>query len=86
MWTVDVTRTPGGLWVPVPHPPRRPVDRSTPALLTHRQVKRTVTLPDGRRALVTIDDSGTVEHTEHGDTLDVVLRPRTIKVRMRVSE
>lgn len=53
------------------------------ALLRHHAVKRTVTLPDGRRALVTVDDSGTVQHTESGDRLDVIVRPATVRVQIR---
>jgi hypothetical protein len=53
-------------------------------LLRHRPRKRTVTLADGRRALITVDDSGTVQHTEYGDRLDVVVRPQTIRVQVRI--
>jgi hypothetical protein len=61
-----------GLWVPHAVP-----------LLTHRATKRTVTLPNGERALVTVDDSRTVKHIEHGDQLDAVVRPRTVTIRIR---
>ena len=53
------------------------------ALLRHVAKKRTVTLPDGRRALVTVDDSGTVTQIESADRLDAIVRPRTVTVRMR---
>lgn len=53
------------------------------ALLRHHSVCRTVTLPDGRRAKVTVDDSGTVEHTESADRLDVIVRPKTVRIQIR---
>jgi hypothetical protein len=46
-----------------------------------RATARTVTLRDGRRALVTVDDSGTVTQVESSDRLDAVVRPRTVRVR-----
>lgn len=58
------------LWTPTP-------------LLRFRARKRTVTLPNGERALVTVDDSGTVQHIEHGDHLDAVVRPKTVTVKVR---
>lgn len=54
-----------------------------PALLTHRATVRTVTLPDGRRAKVTVDDSGTVTHVECGDRVDAIVRPRTVTLQIR---
>ncbi len=66
-------RTPSGLWIA----------RTAPALLRFRARKRTVTLPTGERALVTIDESGTVRHVEHGDHLDATVRPNTIRLVMR---
>jgi len=42
-------RTPSGLWLP-----------SSFNVLRMRATERTVTLRDGRRAKVTVDDSGTV--------------------------
>lgn len=62
-----------GLWTP----PARV------AQLRHRATKRTVTLPSGERALVTVDDSGTVTHIEHGEVLDALVRPQTIRVKIR---
>lgn len=53
------------------------------SLLKHRATKKTVTLPDGRRALITVDDSGTVQHTETTDQLDVVVRPKTVTIQIR---
>ncbi len=63
----------GGLWTP-PH---------GVALLRHHSIKRTVDLPDGRRALVTTDDSGTVTQVESGDRLDAIVRPRTVRIQIR---
>lgn len=56
-----------GLWAPVP-------------LLTHRATTRTITMPSGERAKVTIDDSRTVKHIEHGDVLDCVVRPAVVRL------
>lgn len=52
-------------------------------LLRHHAVKKTVTLPDGARALVTIDDSRTVTQVESGDRLDAIVRPRTVRIQIR---
>ena len=62
-----------GLWVPP----------SGVGLLRMRATKRTVTLRDGRRALVTVDDSGTVTQIESSERLDAVVRPRTVRLRLR---
>jgi hypothetical protein len=62
----------GGLWVP----PRVTLAR-------HRPTRRTVTLPSGERALVTVDDSGTVTHVEHGEVLDAIVRPDVIRIKVR---
>lgn len=67
-----MARAESGLWVP----------SSGVALLRHRARGRTVTLPDGRRAKVTVDDSGTVTQVETDDALDAVVRPRTVTVRV----
>lgn len=68
------------------HTERRPSGLLVPtgvALLRHRPTKRTVTLPDGRCALVTVDDSGTVKHIETADRLDAVVRPKTVRIQIR---
>lgn len=52
-------------------------------ILRYRPSVRTITLPNGERAKVTIDDSGTVKHIEHGDVLDAVVRPKTIRYKLR---
>jgi hypothetical protein len=49
-----------------------------------RARSRTVTLPNGERAKVTVDDSGTVRHTEHGDHLDALVRPAPVRVKFEV--
>lgn len=67
-------RTASGLWVPPSF-----------ALLRHRARERTVTLPDGRRAKITVDDSGTVRHTETDEQLDALVRPKTITLKVRGS-
>jgi len=51
--------------------------------LKYRAKKKTVTLPDGRRALVTVDDSGTVTHIETDNQLDAVVRPKTVRIQIR---
>lgn len=51
--------------------------------LRHRATKRTVTLRDGRRALVTVDDSGTVMQVETAERLDAIVRPKTVTVKIK---
>ena len=53
------------------------------SLLRMRPKRRTVTLPNGERALVTVDDSGTVTQIEHGEHLDAVVRPKSITIKIR---
>lgn len=53
------------------------------SFLRHRATKRTVTLKDGRRALVTVDDSGTVTQIETADALDAIVRPKTVRIQIR---
>lgn len=55
----------------------------TPSLLTHRATKKTVTLPNGMRALISTDDSGTVTQVETAERLDAIVRPQTVKIRLR---
>jgi hypothetical protein len=52
--------------------------------LRFRATNRTVTLPNGERAKVTVDDSGTVQQTEHGDVLDALVRPAPIHLKFAV--
>ena len=68
-----MNRTASGLWIA----------RTAPAFLRFRAKTSTVTLPNGERAKVTIDDSGTVRHVEHGDHLDATVRPGTIRLVVR---
>lgn len=51
--------------------------------LRFRARHKTITLPNGERAKVTIDDSGTVRHVEHGDHLDATVRPAAIRLKVR---
>lgn len=53
------------------------------AHLRMRPRKKTITLPDGTRALVTIDDSETVKQIETTERLDAVVRPRSVKIQIR---
>ena len=53
------------------------------ALLRWHSTAKTVTLPTGERALVTIDDSRTTMHTETAERLDVVVRPRSVRIQVR---
>lgn len=52
------------------------------SFLRHRATKRTVTLKSGERALVTVDDSGTVTQIETAERLDAIVRPKAIRVRL----
>lgn len=65
-------RTDSGLWVASP----------SFNVLRYRATERTVMLADGRRAKVTVDDSGTVKQIETDDQLDAVVRPRTVRLRI----
>jgi len=71
-------RTQSGLWVPAAY-----------SFQENRKTKRTTTLPSGERALVTVDDSGTVmqilrsRRMEADEKLDAVVRPKTIRYRIR---
>jgi hypothetical protein len=67
-----IKRTDAGLWV-----------APNFSFLRFRARHKTITLPNGERAKVTYDDSGTVRHTEHGDHLDALVRPAPIRVDMR---
>lgn len=67
-------KTQSGLWVPHGF-----------NFLKYRAKKKTVTLPSGVRALVTVDDSGTVTQVETAERLDAIVRPRTVRVRVPIS-
>ncbi len=53
------------------------------AMLRRRPASRTVTLPSGERAKVTVDDSGTVFQIEHGEQLDAIVRPDVIRIKVQ---
>lgn len=62
---------------------------SAPTLLGPRKYvskERIVTLSTGERVRVWTDDSGTVTQIEHNDTLDAVVRPKTIHVKYNRAE
>lgn len=40
-------------------------------------------LPNGERVKVHVDDSGTVTHIHHDHTLDAIVRPKTIRVKVK---
>lgn len=62
--------------------PRLYIARSV-GLLRYRAVTRTITLPNGERAKLTVDDSGTVRHIERDEGIDAVVRPKTIHHKLR---
>jgi hypothetical protein len=61
-----------GLWVPP----------TGVALLKLRPSEKTVTLPSGERAKITVDDSGTVKHCETDERLDVKVSPQKVTVKV----
>jgi hypothetical protein len=71
-------RTQSGLWVPAAYSFRE-----------NRNTKRTTTLRSGERALITVDDSGTVmqilrsRRMEADEKQDAIVRPKTIRYRIR---
>ena len=52
------------------------------AQLKQRARQKTVTLPDGRRAKVTIDDSSTVIQVESDERLDAIVRPDVVRLKV----
>ncbi len=72
-------RRPSGLWVP----------GNGISFREHRNTKRTRDLPSGERALITIDDSGTVmqvlrsRRLSDQECLDAVVRPKTVRIKFR---
>jgi hypothetical protein len=58
----------------------------------NRGTKRTRNLPSGERALITIDDSGTVmqilraRRLSDDERLDAVVRPKTVRIRIGVND
>ena len=74
------TRTEGGVWVAHGF-----------NFLKYRATKRTVTLPTGERALIRVDDSGTVTEVEVSrvgagvsERQDAIVRPRTVTLRIPI--
>lgn len=53
------------------------------ALLRMRAAEQIITLADGSRARVTVDDSGTVFHRERDDGIDALVRPQAVAIRLR---
>jgi hypothetical protein len=68
-----VQRTASGLWVAHGF-----------SFLRHRASKKTVTLRTGERALITVDDSGTVTQIETPERLDAIVRPKSVRVRLPI--
>lgn len=77
-----VQQRPSGLWVP----------GNGVSFKENRNTKRTRTLPSGERALITIDDSGTVmqvlraRRLSDDERLDAIVRPKTVRLRIRRGE
>lgn len=77
-----VQQRPSGLWVP----------GAGVNFHAERDTKRTRNLPNGERALITIDDSGTVmqvlrsRRLSDDERLDAVVRPKTVRLRIRRGE
>jgi len=65
-------RTESGLWV-----------APNFGFLRMRRRSKTVTLPNGERAKITVDESGIVRQIEHGDVLDGTVRPPAIEMELR---
>jgi hypothetical protein len=65
-------KTDSGLWLPHGF-----------NFLDHRKTVRTVNLPNGKRAKVTVDDSGTVLHQEDDTGICAVVRPRSVRIEIR---
>ena len=65
--------------------------RTGSTFLKYRATKRTVTLPSGERALIRVDDSGTVTEVEVSrvgagvsERQDAIVRPRTVTLRIPI--
>jgi hypothetical protein len=68
-----VGQTDSGLWVPYGF-----------SFARYRATKRTVTLRSGERALVRVDDSGTVTHIETAERVDAIVRPKTVRIKLPI--
>ena len=60
--------------------------RLIPASFKYRKQEKMVTLPNGKKAKITVDDSGTVAHREQDESLDATVRPKSIKVQIMGQE
>ncbi len=45
--------------------------------------ERVITLDNGERVAVRIDESGTVRQVEHDHSLDGTVRPKTVRLKLR---
>lgn len=54
------------------------------SVLRRRARQRTVTLRNGERAKVTVDDSGTVTQIETAEQLHGIVTPKAITIRGRI--
>lgn len=61
-----------GLWVP----------STINGPFKFQATERTVTLPSGERAKITVDDSGTVKHRETAERLDCKVTPQGVTVKV----
>lgn len=73
---VAMKRTESGLWIAPSFSFLRKYGRA-------KGTSRTVTLPTGERAKVWVDDSKTVKQTEHGEHLDALVRPASIRLQLQ---
>lgn len=48
----------------------------------HRAREEIRVLPNGERVMVHVDDSGTVTHIHHDHTLDAIVRPKTVTIKL----
>jgi hypothetical protein len=53
------------------------------AQLKHRARERTMRLPNGKLAKVSIDDSSTVIHIEDDEHQDAIVRPDVIRIKVQ---
>jgi hypothetical protein len=48
----------------------------------HKRQERIVTLPNGKRVRVSLDDSGTVKQIEEDDQLHAIVHPKTLTIQV----
>lgn len=68
---MSAERSVSGLWLPRGF-----------SFTEHRKTVRTVVLPNGRKAKVWVDDSGTTMHQETDTGISAVVRPKPINIRV----